>query len=88
MTFRSIDDQAMATSDNYPFEESLARLEKLVEQMENGDLTLEESLRTFEEGIKLTRECQQALKSAEQKVKLLVEEAGHVREEPFDIDDE
>ena len=66
---------------NYPFEASLARLEALVTQMENGDLTLEASLKTFEEGIKLTRECQQALKEAEQKVTLLMEKNG---EQPFE----
>ena len=66
---------------NYPFEASLARLDALVAQMENGDLTLEASLKTFEEGIKLTRECQQALKQAEQKVTLLMEKNS---EQPFE----
>ena len=47
-------------------------------------LSLEESLKTFEEGIKLTRECQQALVKAEQKVKLLIEENGQISEEDFD----
>ena len=65
---------------NYPFEASIARLEALVTQMENGELTLEASLKTFEEGIKLTRECQKALKDAEQKVALLMEKNG---EQPF-----
>jgi len=65
---------------NYPFEASLARLEALVAQMEHGDLTLEASLKTFEEGIKLTRECQQALKEVEQKVTLLMGKNG---EQPF-----
>ena len=54
--------------------------------MEKGDLTLEASLTTFEEGIKLTRECQQALKTAEQKVKLLIEKNGTVEEHPFQDD--
>ncbi|MDG2070735.1 MAG: exodeoxyribonuclease VII small subunit [Pseudomonadales bacterium] len=66
---------------NYPFEASIARLETLVTQMENGDLTLEASLKTFEEGIKLTRECQKALREAEQKVTLLMEKNG---EQPFE----
>ncbi len=64
----------MAAKKSYPFEQSLDKLEKLVEKMEEGDLSLEESLKTFEEGIKLTRECQQALAHAEQKVKLLIDE--------------
>jgi exodeoxyribonuclease VII small subunit len=51
--------------------------------MESGDLSLEDSLKTFEEGIKLTRECQQALKTAEQKVNLLIEQNGAVDSQPF-----
>lgn len=77
----------MAKTKSFPFEESLARLEALVEEMENGDLTLEDSLKKFEEGIKLTRECQQALKTAEQKVQMLVEKRGEPTELPFDEDD-
>ena len=50
---------------NFNFEEALANLEGLVEAMEEGELTLEESLKAFEQGIKLTRECQQALDQAE-----------------------
>ena len=73
----------MATKKSFPFEQSLSKLEKLVERMENGDLSLEDSLKNFEEGIGLTRECQVALKAAEQKVKLLVEKNGEVEEMPF-----
>jgi exodeoxyribonuclease VII small subunit len=50
----------------FNFEESLANLESLVEAMEAGDLSLEEALKAFEQGIRLTRECQQALEQAEQ----------------------
>lgn len=84
---RSVDSvtiAGMATKKSYPFEASLARLETLVEQMESGDQSLEESLKTFEEGIKLTRECQQALKDAEQKVSLLLEKADGAEETPFE----
>ena len=56
------------------FEKTLDQLEELVEDMEHGDLSLEESLKSFEKGIKLTRECQNALNQAEQKVQLLIEE--------------
>ena len=49
------------TKTPYPFEDAFERLEALVSRMESGDLTLEESMQTFEEGVKLTRECQQAL---------------------------
>ena len=74
----------MAAKNSFPFEESISKLEALVERMEDGDLSLEESLKTFEDGIRLTRECQQALKAAEQKVKLLIEKNGHVEEASFD----
>lgn len=73
---------------NYPFEESLAQLEKLVQQMEEGDLSLEESLKTFEKGISLTRECQKALQEAEQRVKLLIEQNGNLEEVEFESEDE
>ena len=74
----------MATKKSYPFEQSLVKLENLVEQMEAGELTLEDSLTTFEEGIRLTRECQQALSLAEQKVKILIEQNGQVTSQDFD----
>ncbi len=74
------------------FEEALDQLEELVEDMENGDLTLEESLKAFEQGIRLTRECQTALSQAEQKVQMLVEENGKLKavdlDQDFDEDDE
>ncbi len=61
------------------FEDSLKKLEQLVETMENGDISLEESLKTFEKGIQLTRSCQKALKEAEQKVEILSKENGDVK---------
>ena len=66
------------------FEASLGQLEKLVAQMEDGNLTLEQSLKAFEDGVKLTRECQKALAEAEQKVQLLMEQNGELVTEPFD----
>jgi exodeoxyribonuclease VII small subunit len=65
------------------FEESMAELEKLVEEMEQGDISLEESLKAFERGIKLTRTCQRALQEAEQKVQILLEKNGQQTIEPF-----
>lgn len=65
------------------FEEAMDELEKLVEQMERGDISLEESLKSFERGIKLTRTCQQALQEAEQKVQILLEKNGQQTLEPF-----
>ena len=58
------------------FEKSLKGLEGLVERLERGEHSLEESLRCFEEGIALSRRCQEALTAAEQRVRVLVEQEG------------
>ena len=55
------------------FEKTLAELEQLVETMEKGDLSLEESIKSFEKGIALTRACRVALAEAEQKVRILLD---------------
>lgn len=65
---------AKAAEKDFDFEKALQELESLVEKMEEGDLSLEESLKHFERGIALTRSCQQALQSAEQKVQILLTE--------------
>ncbi len=57
-------------------EKALADLESLVDELESGDLPLEKAMKKFEEGIKLTRSCQAALKEAEQKVEILLKSAG------------
>ena len=67
-------------------EAALEKLELLVESLEQGDLSLEESLKAFEAGIKLTRQCQETLAAAEQKVQLLIEQNGVLKSEPFDND--
>ena len=61
---------------DFNFEGALEQLEELVASMEDGELSLEDSLKAFEKGIKLTRECQTALKNAEQKVQILLDESG------------
>ena len=68
----------MTKKDNkeFNFEKALENLEELVSSMENGELRLEDSLKAFERVIKLTRECQTALKDAEQKVQVLINEEG------------
>lgn len=70
------------------FEQSLAALEALVNKMEQGELSLEESLKAFSEGIALTRECQTRLAEAEQQVSLLIEQQGQISLTEFDSDDE
>ena len=69
------------------FEKALAELEKLVEEMEQGNLSLEESLKRFEKGIALTSDCQEALQKAELKVQELVEKNGKLLEKDFEVDD-
>ncbi len=66
----------MTAKKNINLEKSLADLEALVEELENGDLPLDKAMKKFEEGIKLTRGCQAALKEAEQKVEILLQSAG------------
>lgn len=66
------------------FEAALAELESLVERMESGELSLEESLQSFEHGVALTRSCQKALVEAEQKVAILTANNPDADAEPFD----
>ncbi len=75
-----------AAAEKFDFEGALAELEQLVEQMEQGELSLEESLQQFERGIALTRACQQALQTAEQKVQILLNETPEAQLSEFDSD--
>ena len=58
------------------FEKSLEELEMIVMKLEDGDLPLEESLRLFENGIKLSRECRERLTAAERKIQVLIKDAS------------
>lgn len=78
----------MAAAKKINLEKSLADLEELVEELESGDLPLEQAMKKFEEGIKLTRGCQAALKEAEQKVQILMKSAGGDELADFETDDE
>lgn len=66
-----------------PFETALAELETLVEQLEQGELSLEEALQRFENGVSLVRTCQNALQTAEQKISRLLERDGVFEVLPF-----
>ncbi len=66
----------MTTKKTPNLEKSLAELESLIDELESGDLPLEQAMKKFEQGIKLTRSCQAALKDAEQKVEILLQSAG------------
>jgi exodeoxyribonuclease VII small subunit len=70
------------------FEHSLAELEALVTRLEEGDVPLEEALKTFERGVALTRQCQTALRTAQQKVEILLTRNGDESIESFDDADD
>jgi len=71
------------------FEESLKKLEEIVKQLEQGDLTLEASLKLFEDGIKLSRLCSRQLEEAERKVEILLQGAGdEPASKPFSEEEE
>lgn len=78
----------MPQKPNTNFETSLNELNKIVEQMEKGELTLEEALKQFEKGICLTRDCQTVLNEATQKVEILMQKNNATSLESFEIDDE
>ncbi len=78
----------MSGAKKFNLEKSLADLEELVEELESGELPLEKAMKKFEEGIKLTRGCQSALKEAEQKVEILLQDAGSEDLDDFLVDDD
>jgi exodeoxyribonuclease VII small subunit len=78
---------AKKTPQEPDFETALRELETLIEKMEQGDLSLEDSLNYFERGVKLSRTCQQALKTAEQKVEVLMQKNAREEIAPFDSED-
>ena len=66
------------------FEDALARLEEIVRELESGDLPLEQSLKMFEEGVKLSRICNKRLEDAERRVEILLKDkAGTIVAQPF-----
>jgi exodeoxyribonuclease VII small subunit len=71
------------------FEKSLGRLEEVVKRLESPDLSLDEAMSLFEEGVKLSRECQKQLEEAEGRVEILLKKAdGKIVAEPFEPEDE
>ena len=70
------------------FESALKELEGLVTRMEEGELSLEDSLKTYERGIELSRTCQKALDDAEQRIQILTEKDGKSETRDLSIDDE
>lgn len=75
-----------AKSSKIDFEKTLAELEQLVDEMESGELSLDQSLTKFEKGVALTKSCQQALKDAELRVNILLEKHGEASLDVFSDD--
>lgn len=68
------------------FEEMMEELEKISQDLENGNLTLEESMNKFEEGIELSKKCSDILENAEKKITILIKDNDQLKEEKFDVE--
>lgn len=68
------------------FEESMKKLETIVTELENGNLNLDESVKKFEEGMKVAKQCNNILEDAEKKITILLEEDGELKEEKFETE--
>ena len=88
LTPRTGTEITMPAAKKLDLEKALTDLEDIVEELESGDLPLEKAMKKFEEGIKLTRGCQAALKDAEQKVEILLKSAGGEELEDFEPEDD
>lgn len=65
------------------FEESMESLEKIVQELETGDLNLDDSIKKFEEGMKISKECNKFLEEAEKKITVLINDGNEIKEENF-----
>ena len=70
-------------TDKFNFNKGLLRLEEIINKMESGELSLEDSLKYFEEGVKIHRQCHTALTDAEQRISVLSENDSYSEEKPF-----
>jgi len=69
------------------FETKLTELEKIVSELEKGDLSLEDSVKKFEDGMKISKECNSILEDAEKRITIILEKNGEIKEEEFDAED-
>ena len=69
------------------FEESMKMLETIVTELENGNLNLDESVKKFEEGMKMAKQCNNILEETEKKITILLENDGELKEENFDTEE-
>ncbi len=74
----------MARRKKRDYEAAITELESLVDRLEQGDISLEESLKLYESGVLLSRDCQEALQQAEQKVQMLLQQSGQTNLVDFD----
>ena len=72
---------------NKNFEEQIEKLENIVKELEKGDLNLDDSVSKFEEGIKISKACNEILETAEKKISILVNQNGEMKEEDFKTED-
>ena len=84
MTKKKTSKKSTKRTDSFDFEASMQELESLVERMEQGEQSLEDSLNDFERGIALTRQCQKSLQETEQKIQQLIDINGQDELVPFD----
>jgi exodeoxyribonuclease VII small subunit len=70
-------------TDKFNFNKGLIELEEIINKMESGELSLEDSLKYFEEGVKIHRQCHTALTDAEQRISVLSESDNYIEEKPF-----
>lgn len=68
------------------FEEMMQELEQISQDLEKGDLSLDESMKKFEEGIALSKKCSEILETAEKKIKILIQDEDKIKEEDFDVE--
>ena len=68
------------------FEEQIEKLEKIVEELEKGELSLQDSVDKFEEGIKISKECNKTLEEAQKKITILINKEGELKEENFETE--
>lgn len=76
----------MSKENNENFEESMKKLEDIVIELENGNLNLDESVNKFEEGMKISKQCNKILEEAEKKITILLENDGELEEENFEVE--
>ena len=73
----------MTDQKDITFKESMQKLETIANELEKGELSLDESVQKFEEGMELSKKCNEMLESAEKRINILIQNEGEIQEEPF-----